>query len=126
MMLHANQDLDELEGIPHLVLDTSHAAVAKHDLIDVRRRFGDRLRHVHLSDNAGRGWDSHLPPGQGVLALDAFLDDLVACGYAGAVSLEVDLRRYLTEPKELNAILVRMREEVGRRLVHEMDVLDDE
>ena len=26
------------------------------------------------------------------------------------------LRRYLTEPKELNAILVRMREEVGARL----------
>jgi sugar phosphate isomerase/epimerase len=116
LMLHANQDLDELEGIPHLVLDTSHAAVAKHDLIDVRRRFGDRLRHVHLSDNAGRGWDSHLPPGQGVLALDAFLDDLVACGYSGAVSLEVDLRRYLTEPRELNAILVRMREEVEARL----------
>jgi sugar phosphate isomerase/epimerase len=25
---HANQDLDELDGLPHLVLDTSHAAVA--------------------------------------------------------------------------------------------------
>src|SRR5439155_1065865 len=47
LMLHANQDLDELEGIQHLVLDTSHAAVAKHDLIDVRRRFGDRLRQLH-------------------------------------------------------------------------------
>ena len=61
---HANQDLDELEGLPHLVLDTSHAAVARHDPIEVRRRFGDRLRHVHLSDNAGKGWDSHLPPGR--------------------------------------------------------------
>ena len=29
---HANQDLDELDGLPHLVLDTSHAAVAEHDL----------------------------------------------------------------------------------------------
>jgi sugar phosphate isomerase/epimerase len=116
LMLHANQDLDELEGIPHLVLDTSHAAVAKHDLIDVRTRFGHRLRHVHLSDNAGRGWDSHLPPGQGVLAIDAFLDDLVACGYTGTISLEVDLRRYLTEPKKLRAILNRMREDVETRL----------
>src|SRR5436190_24264222 len=93
LMLHANQDLDELEGIPHLVLDTSHAAVATHDLIDVRRRFGDRLRHVHLSDNAGRGWDSHLRPGKGVLAPGAFLDDLVAFGYAVAVPLAVELRR---------------------------------
>ena len=65
LMLHANQDLDQLAGFPHLVLDTSHAAVAKHDLVEVRQRFADRLRHVHLSDNAGKGWDSHLPPGRG-------------------------------------------------------------
>jgi sugar phosphate isomerase/epimerase len=116
LMFHANQDLDELEGIPHLVLDTSHAAVAKHDLIDVRRRFGDRLRHVHLSDNAGKGWDSHLPPGEGVLALDPFLDDLVASGFSGTVSLEVDLRRYLTEPKQLHPLLESMRERVEARL----------
>jgi sugar phosphate isomerase/epimerase len=116
LTLHSNQDLDELEGIPHLVLDTSHAAVAGHDLLEVRSRFGDRLRHVHLSDNAGRGWDSHLPPGQGVLPLGRFLDDLVASGYGGAVSLEVDLRRYLTEPERLHQILVSMREDVERRL----------
>ena len=70
---HSNQDLDELDGLPNLVLDTSHAAVADHDLVEVRRRFGERVRHVHLSDNAGKGWDSHLPPGDGVLDLDAFL-----------------------------------------------------
>ncbi|MGH7541713.1 MAG: sugar phosphate isomerase/epimerase family protein, partial [Gemmatimonadota bacterium] len=49
LTLHSNQDLDELEGIPHLVLDTSHAAVARHDLVAVRELFGERLRHVHLS-----------------------------------------------------------------------------
>ena len=31
MHFHANQDLEELEGLEHLVLDTSHAAVAGHD-----------------------------------------------------------------------------------------------
>jgi sugar phosphate isomerase/epimerase len=118
LMLHANQDLDDLEGIPHLVLDTSHAAVARHDLVDVRRRFDSRLRHVHLSDNAGRGWDSHLPPGQGVLELDPFLDDLVASGFDGTISLEVDLRRYLTEPVQLHDILVTMRERVEARLAN--------
>ncbi len=61
MHFHANQDLEELEGLEHLVLDTSHAAVAGHDPSEVRRRFGSRVRHVHLSDNAGKGWDSHLP-----------------------------------------------------------------
>jgi sugar phosphate isomerase/epimerase len=116
LMLHADQDLDDLEGIRHLVLDTSHAAVAKHDLIGVRRRFGDRLRHIHLSDNAGKGWDSHLPPGQGVVALDPFLDDLVASGFTGTVSLEVDLRRYLTEPKRLRAVMEGMRARTEARL----------
>lgn len=116
LMLHANQDLDELEGIPHLVLDTSHAAVAKHDLIEVRRRFGDRLRHVHLSDNAGKGWDSHLPPGEGVIPLDPFLDELVRSGFSGTVSIEVDLRRFLTEPRRLRTVMEGMRERVESRL----------
>lgn len=117
LTLHANQDLDELEGLPDLVLDTSHAAVAQHDLIGVRRRFDGRIRHVHLSDNAGKGWDSHLPPGEGVLPLDAFLDDLTASDYAGAVSLEVDLRRHLSDPEQLRSIMVSMRERLERRLV---------
>jgi sugar phosphate isomerase/epimerase len=108
--LHSNQDLEQLEGLPHLVLDTSHAAVARHDLIKVRRLFGERLRHVHLSDNAGKGWDSHLPPGDGVLDLDAFLVDLAASGFDGAVSLEVDLRSSLGHPEELAATMIGMRE----------------
>jgi sugar phosphate isomerase/epimerase len=107
---HSNQDLEQLEGLPHLVLDTSHAAVAKHDPIEVRKLFGERLRHVHLSDNAGKGWDSHLPPGEGVLDLDAFLEDLVTSDYDGAVSLEVDLRPSLGHPEELEETMVAMRE----------------
>jgi sugar phosphate isomerase/epimerase len=113
---HSNQDLEELEGLPNLVLDTSHAAVAEHDLSDVRRRFGTRLRHVHLSDNAGKGWDSHLPPGQGILPLDSFVDDLVADGYTGAVSLEVDLRRHLTDDDRLREVMVSMRERCEAQL----------
>jgi sugar phosphate isomerase/epimerase len=114
--VHANQDLDELDDLPNLVLDTSHAAVAGHDLVEVRKRFGDRVRHVHISDNAGRGWDSHLPPGEGVLPLDAFLDDLAADGYRGSIALEVDLRRYLTDAATLREVMVAMRERCEARL----------
>lgn len=106
---HANQDLDELEGLPDLVLDTSHAAVAQHDLTDVRARFGDRLRHVHLSDNAGKGWDSHLPPGEGVLPLEPFMTDLSTHGYRGSVSLEVDLRRHVADDRRLREVMMSMR-----------------
>jgi sugar phosphate isomerase/epimerase len=107
---HANQDLDELEGMPDLVLDTSHAAVARHDLDEVLRRFGQRLRHVHLSDNAGKGWDSHLPPGEGVLDLDTFLKALATDGYTGAVSLEVDLRAHRGDPDRLHEVMTGMRQ----------------
>jgi len=116
LAFHANQDLADLEGIPHLVLDTSHAAVARHDLVSVRRRFGDRLRHVHLSDNLGRGWDNHLPPGEGILPLDDFLDDLAASGYTGSVSLEVDLRRVSDDPARLRSVMASMRDRVEERL----------
>jgi sugar phosphate isomerase/epimerase len=114
--LHSHQDLEELDGIPHLVLDTSHAAVARHDLREVRTLFGERLRHIHLSDNAGKGWDSHLPPGRGVLPLDEFVADLAASRYEGTVSLEVDLRRWLTEPERLRRTMVEMRERLERGL----------
>ncbi len=117
LIFHANQDLDALVGLPDLVLDTSHAAVAAHDLLAVRRRLNGRLRHVHLSDNAGRGWDSHLPPGDGVLPIDAFLDELADDGYAGAVSLEVDLRRHLADRAELLRVMTAMRERCERRLL---------
>ena len=117
LTFHADQDLDALEGLPDLVLDTSHAAVASHDLLAVRRRLNGRLRHVHLSDNAGKGWDSHLPPGEGVLPIDAFLDELAHDGYVGAVSLEVDLRRYLSDPQELARVMAAMRERCAVRLL---------
>ena len=113
---HSNQDLEALEGMPHLVLDTSHAAVSGHDPIDVRRLFGPRLRHVHLSDNAGKGRDSHLPPGDGVLDIDGFLEDLTRSGYEGAVSLEVDLRPALGNTERLADVMVAMRERTERTL----------
>ena len=65
---------------------------------------------MHLSDNAGKGWDSHLPPGEGVLDLDGFMRDLAASGYAGSISLEVDMRRSWTDPVLLQERLVAMRE----------------
>jgi sugar phosphate isomerase/epimerase len=115
LVFHADQDLDALDGIHHLALDTSHAAVARHNPLEVRRRFGDRLRHVHLSDNAGAGRDSHLPPGEGVVDLDPLLEDLRS-GYDGAVTLEVDLRRHLADEGRLLEVMRAMRERVEERL----------
>ena len=115
--LHASQALDDLERVPYLVLDTSHAAVAGLDIRDFYRQHGDRIQHVHLSNNAGKGWDSHLPVDQeGVLPLKEFLDDLAKDGFAGNVSLELDLRPWMGDGRSLHDVLVRNREFCERQL----------
>lgn len=103
--LHARQSIHDLERYPHVVLDTSHAAVAGLDSFEAVRRLGDRLVHVHLSNNAGRGWDSHLPLDQGVLPIPELLDLLGTEGFSGNVSLELDLRRYLEDDATLRRVL---------------------
>jgi len=49
---------------------------------------------VHLSNNAGRGWDSHLPLREGVLDLEGFGRAFAARGTGTSVSLEIDLRTH--------------------------------
>jgi sugar phosphate isomerase/epimerase len=103
--LHAHQSIHDFDPYPYVVLDTSHAAVAGLDPFEAVRRLGDRLVHVHLSNNAGRGWDSHLPLDQGVLPILEFLDLLGTEGFSGSVSLELDLRRYMEDDAALRRVL---------------------
>ena len=111
LTFHSGQDLEDMEEVPFLVLDTSHAAVAGHDILEYYRRFRDRIQHVHLSNNAGKGWDSHLPVYQeGVLPLSEFLDEIAADGFAGSISIELDLRPYLRDQDALHEVLVRNRD----------------
>src|SRR5438105_1279437 len=58
---HSSQGFEDLERFPYLVLDTSHAAVSSLDIREVYRTYRDQIQHIHLSNNAGKGWDSHLP-----------------------------------------------------------------
>jgi sugar phosphate isomerase/epimerase len=114
---HASQGFEALERFPDLVLDTSHAAVSNLDIREVYRTYRDRIRHVHLSNNAGKGWDSHLPVYQdGVLPLAEFLDDLAEDGFAGNVSIELDLRPWFSDTQALHDVLVQNREFCEKRL----------
>jgi sugar phosphate isomerase/epimerase len=113
---HALRTLEDLEGFEHVVLDTSHAAVTGLDLLEALGTLEGRLTHIHLSDNAGKGWDSHLPLTEGVLPLDRFLDALAARRYSGTVSLEIDLRRHASDPEALRRTLVANREFCASRL----------
>jgi len=118
LTFHAGQEFEDLERFPFLVLDTSHAAVAGMDIREFYRHYRDQIQHVHLSNNAGKGWNSYLPVYQeGVLPLAEFVDDLVADGFAGALSIELDLRPWLRDETALHEVLVRNREFCEARLV---------
>jgi sugar phosphate isomerase/epimerase len=105
LAFHAHDVLADLDRFPDVVLDTSHAAVAGLDLLNTYATLRNRLAHVHLSNNAGRGWDSHAPVDTGVLPLGDLLDSLAADGFAGTVSLELDLRSALDNPARLRDAL---------------------
>ncbi len=113
---HARQALEDLARYPDVVLDTSHAAVAGLDPLVAIERLGDRLSHVHLSNNAGKGWDSHLPLDRGVLAIPELLATLEHRGFAGSISLELDLRPFRGDETELRRELARNRELCGSGL----------
>ncbi len=113
---HSDHRMEDLERFPSVVLDTSHAAVSGIDLFDAYHQLGDRLIHVHLSNNAGKGWDSHLPLDQGILPIPEFLDLLAAEGFTGNVSLELDLRRYREDTGVLREVLASNRELCQERL----------
>jgi sugar phosphate isomerase/epimerase len=107
MALHAHDVIAELDRFPNVVLDTSHAAVAGVDLLEAYRQLRDRLVHVHLSNNAGRGWDSHAALDEGVLPVGELLGALSTDGFDRTISLELDLRPVLDDPTRLRDVLRR-------------------
>ena len=105
-----------VESAPHVALDTSHLAVSRFDILNAYEVLASKLVHVHLSDNAGDGKDGHLELGRGILPLDRLLDELRRTKYAGAISLELSVVRYLQRPRELVEMLSRNRLYVEERL----------
>jgi len=106
---------ESTDAVPVQVLDTSHAAVSGVDIRAAFERNRERIRHIHLSNNAGKGWDSHLPLGQGgVLPVDEFLRDLLGT-FTGTVSLELDLRPWMRDDRALHDLLVSQREYCEQR-----------
>ncbi|MBN1355322.1 sugar phosphate isomerase/epimerase [bacterium] len=67
------------------------------------KHFGDRLKHVHLSDNVGGTGDLHLPLGAGKIRWKEILNHLKSSGYDDTVTLEIfsPERQYLLTSREL-------------------------
>jgi len=77
-------------------LDVGHAHLAGGTTPDLLAAFGDRLVHVHVSDNFGAD-DLHLPLGAGSIVWRDAIAALRGAGYDGTVTLEV----FSPEPRHL-------------------------
>ena len=83
-------------------LDVAHAHLGGDRLHELLTAFGDRLVHVHVSDNVGVD-DLHLPLGAGSIVWPAVIEALKRIGYDGTVTLEVfsPERHYLEASRRL-------------------------
>ena len=79
-----------------LTLDFSHASTANQQSLDLARAWGDRLRHVHLTDGTGSVKDEHLVPGRGDQQPARCWSTWPSSDFAGHVVLEVNTRRPTT------------------------------
>lgn len=95
-----------------LTLDSGHANIRSpggRRLLAFLDRFVDRLAHVHISDNSGKG-DEHLPVGDGKVDFPALARRLVAVGYDDTVTFEVfdpDRRRLADSRSQFQQLLTR-------------------
>jgi sugar phosphate isomerase/epimerase len=81
---------DPLDGNhAHYTLDLSHTATAGTDALDMARRMGEGLVHLHLCDGSGASADEHLVPGRGTQPTVEVCQMLAATDFSGHVILEV-------------------------------------
>ena len=101
----------------HLVLDLSHASTAQMQALDYVDAWGDRLRHVHLTDGRGSIKDEHLLPGEGDQRAFELLHRLAERQFGGHVVLEVNTRGCPSRAEREEALrrsLADMRDHLGQ------------
>jgi sugar phosphate isomerase/epimerase len=104
-------------GYRHYTLDLSHTAAAQVDALELAKRMGDGLRHVHLADGSGQPRDEHLVPGRGNQPCAELCEGLAGSGFPGQVVLEVNTRRArgpVVRAKDLTEALLFARLHLGQ------------
>ncbi len=76
-----------------LTLDVSHASTSNQQSLALARAWGDRLRHVHLTDGNGSVKDEHLVPGHGDQRAGLLLNYLAEQRFEGHIVVEINSRR---------------------------------
>ncbi|MCP4348404.1 MAG: sugar phosphate isomerase/epimerase [Desulfobacterales bacterium] len=74
-----------------LTLDVGHANIGDKNgrrSLDFIEMFGDRIGHIHVSDNEGKR-DDHIPVGRGTVNFPRIIKSLKNIGYADTVTFEI-------------------------------------
>jgi len=74
-------------------IDLSHSATSRSNPVDMAKRLGPRLRHIHLTDGTGSAKDEHLVPGRGHQPVAELLEHLASVGFAGHIVVEINTRK---------------------------------
>ncbi|MDO3650049.1 sugar phosphate isomerase/epimerase [Nocardia mangyaensis] len=77
-------------GFDHYTLDLSHTATAGTDALELARRMGEGLVHLHLADGRGAAHDEHLVPGEGTQPCAQLCEHLVHTGFTGHAVAEIN------------------------------------
>lgn len=97
---------DPLDGNhAHYTLDLSHTATAGTDALEMARRMGSGLVHLHLCDGTGLPADEHLVPGRGDQPTAEVCQLLAGSDFAGHVVLEVTTSQ-VRSSHERDALLI--------------------
>lgn len=115
MRFHRFGAVDALERFAHVTLDTSHLAVSEEDVVDAYRQLIDRVVHIHLSDNRGKGRDSHAPLGKGILPIEEFVRALDGPALR-SIALEIEPGPQNQDPKDLERLFGESLDLVRRNL----------
>lgn len=83
---HSPATLGDITRFPNLTLDTTHLGTWGLDPVEAYNLWGQRVKHVHLSNFDG---SEHRRPEDGRLRLDALLARMAADGYGYSISLEL-------------------------------------
>ncbi|RYP87994.1 sugar phosphate isomerase/epimerase [Nocardioides guangzhouensis] len=81
------------EDYANTTIDLSHAATAHSDPVEMAKRLGSRLRHIHLTDGTGSAKDEHLVPGRGTQPAAELLNHLADTGFTGHIVVEINTRK---------------------------------
>ncbi|WP_035832726.1 sugar phosphate isomerase/epimerase family protein [Jonesia quinghaiensis] len=76
-----------------VTVDLSHAGTAGQNSLELVRKLGGTVRHIHMADSTGSAKDEHLVPGVGDQPCLEVIEHLVNSHWHGDIAIEIGTRK---------------------------------